>query len=240
MKPTGPLPCVLCREVRDLRDSHILSRGLGKRVMEARAHEQAKDAPTNRLTVAGGRAFLKDELPHDYLCCDSCEAVFKSDEDYMLDVVVQRDGSFPWFEGAIEPDCSPIARFAVGVVHRFTASRYAEAANLGPYRRPMADYILHGGPIPENVHVVVVLSKTLKTVLTLPFVSRFNGYRVYPFWACGVGLHVLIGKAIPSALDGACVARGGIVTRDVDDRVALPTIEDIARSRLVGKAAKMA
>ena len=161
----------------------------------------------------------------------------KQDEDYLLDVLTQEDGSSPWAEG--KPfEGVRIARFALGVAYRFAVSRHANR-RLGPYEERIAHHLRRGASFPDGVCALgVALDSSFRSGLVLPSVTEQRGHTQYQFVVLGSAFFVFVGADMPEDFRRRCLGRGGQLLRDVDNELLFTFARNMLTAKPTGPIAK--
>jgi hypothetical protein len=220
--------CRLCGKVSQLKNGHVLpSWGY------ERAHWTPKEGRSDHLVWGESRTgnVLYGEKPiTEYLLCEGCEHRFCLDEDYASRVLVQKDGSFPWFDrvrsriidrwlvDSSAMDADALVRFAVSVVWRAGVCSKLPV-QLGPYRRPIGEFLLGNRALTSEAHVVAKLLENdeIRRCLVPPQAEKREAGDLYWFIVCGVMFQVWI-CAPPSPLAEVCLAqrRRALLGQDAD------------------------
>jgi hypothetical protein len=175
-----------------------------------------------------GKAVLMTKHLTEYLLCGDCEQRLGDWDAHLSQLLVQADGSFPWLAalngGSLLADADTVARFAYSVVWRGSVCTKL-AADLGPYERPLAEYILASDrppPRDTSLRVRLIPEAGLQRLLEPPSAKRQGGYHVHRFAGCGAVFELGVGRCIPSAFLSACFVRERFVIRaNRDDLLAL-------------------
>lgn len=86
--------CKLCLEDKDLQNSHLMPRAL---YVKSRGPGKKGNQDPFVVTVEGGKQ--SSFQTKDYVLCRECEQRFsKNGEDYVMRIVTDREGRFPFLE----------------------------------------------------------------------------------------------------------------------------------------------
>ena len=218
--------CRLCETDGVLRESHILPKWSYERILQRETTGQ-----TQPVLIENGVALLTNRQAKEYLLCEDCEQRFSRDENYVSQIVLQADDSFPWQaalrrtrsmpagvadSSAVEVD--RICRFALSVIWRGSHSAEFASCRLGPYEGDVRQYLLGAKPFPDRGALRVILTvrpdderPRMDRIVTGPRSERDRRSHVQWFAICGALFHFWIGGEVRPAVRLACFSRVGHV-----------------------------
>ncbi len=219
MNPTGT--CALCRTPNTLLiNSHIVSKWVYRRII---AYDPAEG--TVPVVVDAGRVGLSSKQATEYLLCRPCEDILGIRENYVAQSGLQPDSTtFPALAQArivqgqgdlaiaelSGIDVDMITHFAVSVIWRADLAQIEPIVTLGEWREPIRQYLL-GGPLPENVNIVLTLIRPqphfprIDRIVAFPATS--DDGRRHDFMACGMRFMVFTSTEAPPPLDEVSLPR---------------------------------
>lgn len=224
--------CKLCAESATLRDSHIIPKWAYKRIT-------SDDGPGPRqpILVEFDAAAFSNKQFTEHLLCDSCEQLFGAWENTLSQLLVQKDGAFPWLDlvapertpGAADSaavDATAVAKFACSVFWRASVtSKLSVQLRLGPYEESIRRYLRDDGPFPDSASLMVSLGlsskdglPSLARIIVMPQSKRDGGCHIHAFAMCGALFYLVVGGIKIAHADTFCFVRKRIVdVRSSDD-----------------------
>jgi hypothetical protein len=228
--------CGLCREEKDLKNSHLLPKAL-YRVL--RSVTRSNPSPL-AVAFTSASAWKTDKQVTKYFLCGGCEQLFhKKGEDWTLRHILRARRVFKLLDilegiepiettmvakvysivGVPEIDRSQLTYFAASVFWRGAATDWTisgqpvDPIRLGrQYTNKFQDFLLGRTPFPENCALgVEVCSQRISAAMTFitPAASATNnGYRTYRLVVPGVAFHLSVGQCIPQPIRDSCIATG--------------------------------
>lgn len=208
--------CRLCREDRDLVESHILSAWVIRRVARIRSPTESRQAVE---VWAGGEVVPQCAQLTEHLLCIACEGRIKKWEDRVADVAVQTNGHFPALERARvlaekgEVPCVDLgeeaARFPASVFWRASVSTKYPDVSLGSYEERFRRYLLSDSSDLGTARLVVNIidHNDLACVASHPHASNEGGYHLHQFTVPGLRFSLLVGARVPARFDAHCFFR---------------------------------
>ena len=231
LPPTGQ--CALCREHRELCDSHFMPKALYRLVRD----KKAKNPHPYLISLSGSRQTSKSQATH-YLLCATCEKLFdQNGEDWVmrhcyrgrnvfrLRALLQQSAEVERGEDAIvySATAAPetihkLAYFCASVLWRAAVRNWRfldqayEAIPLGIYQEQFRTYLLGNSDFPSNAVVNVVLSHLTSPVLawSVPETIRIDRCRVHRFHVPGITFSLYLGKQAPVECSPICLLRSPI------------------------------
>ncbi|MBX3199408.1 MAG: hypothetical protein KF894_14840 [Labilithrix sp.] len=224
--------CRLCDEVTTLRDSHIVPKWAYKRITS-----DDGPGPTQPIMVEFDVATITNKQFTEHLLCDSCEQLFSAWENSLSQLLVQKDGAFPWLDlvapkrttGAADSaavDATAVAKFACSVFWRASVTRKLSVQlRLGPYEESIRRYLRDEEPFPDAASLIVSLGlsskeglPSLARFIVMPQSKRDGGCHIHAFAMCGALFYLVVGGIKIAYADTFCFVRKRIVdVRSSDD-----------------------
>jgi hypothetical protein len=232
--------CALCRNERELRNSHFLPQALYRYV---RASTGAVRSP---IIIGSDSARNTDRQFTKYLLCHECEQRFsRNGEDWTMKQIFRGSGSFQLLTaldrytpvavrdgariyrvGAIsEIDPAQLTYFALSVFWRSAVTEWnlegqrLERLDFGDsYMSSMREYLLGNANTPQDVALALQVcdDPTLAaTTIATPTGGRKGEYHTYIFVIPGLAFHLFIGKRMPVWMRevSLCGPANGLVLR---------------------------
>lgn len=224
--------CGLCREIKELRDSHLLPR----KIYELSREPTARTNP-NPVVVTKSKTRTSSKQVSSPFLCEDCEQRFSNNgERYVLAQCAQPDGQFKLRELLQEAsplfdtpkfkvyDIQPLDKckveqylyFAVSVFWRASAYKWVMGnesvgrISLGDqYQEQFRLYLLGKADFPQNARVVVhVSSEAHSDLLTtvFPCTARVEGVRRHKFHIPGLLFNLFLGKNVPRRFDNGALS----------------------------------
>jgi hypothetical protein len=259
--------CRLCRQERDLQDSHLIPAACYKRLAK-------KDGEGGPILVAKKTktAVRTSKQATAFLLCADCEQRFNQrGEDWVLKNSWQGVGDFPLQKVLLAEkpeaaaadfrmydvdriagvDHARLVYFGLsvlwrGALHDWTIGEHQlERIDLGPYQEELRAY-LHGER-DELTNVGVLLGVTMPPpderngVVTAPYLfKRDNVMRVFRIVVSGVVFQILTGKAIPAAVQVLWERNRVFMSSQTDAYFFGGLAREFGAAKAVGKLAKQA
>lgn len=229
--------CKLCRPTKpvELKDSHLIPKGLYKVLQQAMAADEQRN--TNPLVITPKVMIQTSKQVSDYVLCDACEdRLNKGGERWMIANCWRSDSEFP-LRRALENlspvavvrggrgihevppavDVAQIVHFGAGVFWRAAAHMWSDQAggwrkrlHFGPYEEDLRLFVLGEKPFPANAAILVTVSSAdepgANEFTIFPFERGKKSWgRQYGFAIPGVMFQLFLGKGIPEELHFGCV-----------------------------------
>jgi hypothetical protein len=218
--------CGLCLKRRELQLSHLLARGVSKRL------RKPGDSIDNPVLVTAKVTMSTSIQVRDYFLCRLCEKRFDGlGENYVLRQM-QHHGKFPLLErlrvspaidfslkegiysgSAVGLDTEKFAYFALSVVWRSAAHAWRSpdghtihSANLGVFQDPIRKYLNGENPFPTDVTVLVTActDRVSQNVAHYPTPVQGTPNTAIAFLACGIHFTVFLGATFPPIIRSLC------------------------------------
>src|SRR5215469_1606240 len=190
-------PCALCRELRVLRDSHLMPQWAYKRI------QQVCRPGDHPVLVTGGAALMTSKQVSRHLLCDACEERFHLREDVAARLTELDNGRPRIFEhlsptrvgdrkvSPLEAGIAePLAYFAASILWRSCVMN--DGCQLGPYAEQFRGYLLEQAPFPPNAVVSLAVlepsghGENPYTPVTFPKSLRADDAWLHGFMVCGL------------------------------------------------------
>jgi hypothetical protein len=217
--------CKLCKEDRELRESHFLP---------AAVYAQLRAGPEqnpNPVVVSSRTSVPTSKQIKDRVLCGECEQLFSTKgEAWVLNNMARKDGfklqdaliasspipvnaTFAVYSSAAVPtiNMDALVYFALSVFWRGSVHRWKDGSQeikgieLGPFEEPIRVF-LRGGNFPANVVVLVSVWPTRKAfpAALTPSGGRLDHCHCFNFVIPGLEFKLLTGKRIPAELRCKC------------------------------------
>ena len=221
--------CKLCRFDRELVVSHLIPAAL---------YAYVRDPHMSPVRVGDGIVIPNDRQTQDHLLCSSCESVLnKGGESWVAPKFATVAQSFPLYDlvtsqPAIIDDgndrmyftasnplikSDALTHFAIGIfwkasVHSWKGDKREPLIELGPYADRLRCWLLHETGFPEDICLVVELSKPGQALITLnpPFEKCREGWRTFFMHLLGVSFTLEVGSGIDPAMKQFCFCRNPV------------------------------
>ena len=218
--------CKLCRETKQLRDSHLLPRSLYKTL-------RAANAPNpNPIFLTSTRAGQTSKRLTDYVLCGRCEGLFNANGESWMMRQIARSGTFPLQEaikgaphlyananfsvhscaGVPRIDLSKLVYFALSVfwrasVHTWRVQDSQANIDLGPYTEPIRKFLRGTGSFPQNTFLIVTVTPTPEPAcVVIPPVRLLpRDFHLFLFHIPGVQFLLCTGRRVPDHFRDACI-----------------------------------
>lgn len=218
-------PCKLCKQDRELRDSHFLPAAV-----YAQLRNPADQNP-NPVLITKNVSLTTSKQIKDYVLCAECEErLSKFGETWVLANMARPEGfpiqealtatkpiesneSFACYTGAAIPavNVDALVYFALSIFWRASAhiwrnlSGYMEGIELGPFEETIRRFLL-GDKFPVDTVILVSVWPT-KDVLPAAYTPRRGkapGCHCFNFLIPGLEFKLMAGKGIPDDLRAMC------------------------------------
>ncbi len=218
--------CRLCREVKDIRNSHYLPKGMFKFL-----RGEILKNPNPILTGRGATVQVSDQIT-GYMLCDECEDRFDRNGENLVVNKMARAGTFPLWEAirAAKPifddgntaiyaggsipglNMDALVYFGMSVFWRGAACEWRdrrgifESIKLGPYEERVRLFLLGKGGFPEDVALTITVSRSEKPIIATftPSEAERQKYHVFVFYVPGIQFTLGVGKALSEEMKRAC------------------------------------
>lgn len=248
--------CKLCLEIKDLQDSHFISKGIFKIL-----REDGWDNPNPwKFTKKGAVQTSKQQTA--YLLCWDCEQrLNKNGEAWVLKHCLRKDGKFRLASilAARKPDVwvkdnptkvyyaanipeikiPALAYFAASIFWRGSIYHWKEDGSipveLGPFQEEFREHLMGLKPFPQDCTLLLAVREgdEISRLTASPTTTRQGNFHVHTFPMPGLGFALAVGKNIPAKHREACFVHGPenpiIVTKIIE-----PILEDGALRMLKG------
>lgn len=219
--PTGT--CPLCRENKQLVRSHLIPRAV---------YEYVRTVDKSPYAISNEFHGHTDRQLQDHLLCSECEDTLnKGGETWLLPLLAEYDGPFPFHDllTEIPPDiidgkaagfaavrnpkieCDKLAHFALGVfwkasVHSWSGRKKGPMIGLGPYREPIRRFLRAEATFPNDVALTIgVLPAPTKLVaFEYPNGGKNGPTHKFEFMLPGIRFVLATGKLLSAEVRRAC------------------------------------
>jgi hypothetical protein len=231
-RPTAP--CLLCRNVKLLAESHFLPKAHYKLI---------RDAPNGKSAFVGSKESVDTTRQvKKYLLCDECEDRFNArgenwvqansltvDGEFQIRDALRTANAHGWAEvngrngvehisiysgiGTRGIEIDRLTYFAASVFWRAAVTdwnicgRTLHRLQLGPYQTPLRDFLMDEGPFPEDAALIIFVASEDQPLRAACFPIGFKPdgrYYKYNFHIPGIGFVMSLGKRIPQELRRMC------------------------------------
>jgi hypothetical protein len=215
--------CPLCRTEKQIVSSHLIPR---------RVYEYCRTPDKSPFALSDDFQGYTDRQTQDYLLCLDCEDdLNKGGEMWLLPLLAQYDGPFPFYDilTRFQPDiiddkaegyaaarnpeipCDKLAHFALGVfwkasVHSWSGRKKYPMIELGPYREPVRAFLRSEASFPTNVALTIgVLPAPVKLVaFEYPHKGGAGRWHRFEFYLPGIKFVLAVGKSISDEVRKNC------------------------------------
>lgn len=225
-------PCGLCRETKELRDSHLIPRALYKQLRDPNG-----GTDPNPVLTTEEKAITSSQQVSSYFLCSECEQRFSDcGERYVIAQCARSDGRFnlreqllatsplhdrPQFKTYnVQPPLGNNIEFYLyfaasifwrASVHRWKlGSKPVGKISLGKYEEQFRLYLLNEASFPKNarlqVHVSTGSPSDLLTTV-FPYTQRVEQLHRHQFYIPGILFLLFIGGKISRDID-LCALNG--------------------------------
>jgi hypothetical protein len=215
----GPIDlCKLCLNVKELRDSHLLSASVYKKLRSVYASNPDNLNP-DPIAVTSGKARQTSKQTTDYLLCSDCEGILdRVGEKHVLPLLAD-SGGFPLYDlltnstpnsaeadlsiylcaNVPSLDCEKITHFATGIfwraaVHSWRSGTSTVKLDLGRHEEQLREYLLGAKPFPDDVLLILRIAPPSLPLLWAVAPASSGDVRLgrYRFYVPGIefSLHV--------------------------------------------------
>jgi len=246
----GPIDlCKLCRKVKELRDSHLLSASVYKKLRSVYLSNPDNLNP-DPIAVTGGKARQTSKQTTDYLLCSDCEGILdRMGEKHVLPLLADMAGfrlydlstnsnsaavDLPIYLCANVPslDCEKITHFATGIfwkaaVHSWRSGASTVKLDLGGHEGRLREYLLGAKPFPDDVLLVVRIAPPSVPLLWAVAPSSARDVRLgrYRFYVPGIEFSLHVEEQAVRELRDCCFVHNP----------AHPVFEDLDVALMIGK-----
>lgn len=204
--------CELCREERELQDSHLIPAWAYRRIRESN-----KEQAGSIINVTTRGAFQTDKQYRKHLLCKSCEQRFGNIEGRVAKLTRHgaRRGEIALHSKiksilyhdscqactfTDEQDGEDLAYFAASVIWR--TYPIVGTCDLGAYEPEFRDFLLGRKPFPDNAAIVAGIYDISPTTdmrgwMSVPTSGRMDGKKLHGFIFLGLNFRCWVGKNIP-------------------------------------------
>jgi hypothetical protein len=217
----GPInPCKLCRNVKELRDSHLLSAAVYKKLR--RVHLSDPDNPNpDPIAVTFRKARQTSKQTTDYLLCSDCEGILdRMGEKHVLPLLADERG-FPLYgmlaqipPDVDEPDlviyscakipslnCEKITHFAAGIfwkaaVHSWRNANSTVKIDLQGHEKDLGEYLVGAKSFPDDVALILRVAPPSVPLLSAvaPVTVRDQNHNMHWFYVPGINFSLHVGE----------------------------------------------
>jgi hypothetical protein len=236
--------CPLCLNVKELRDSHLLSTSVYKKLRSVYPSNPDNLNP-DPIAVTAGKARQTSKQTSDYLLCSDCEGILdRMGEKHVLPLLADKDG-LPLYDlltnstpNSAEPDvsiylaanvpsldCEKIAHFATGIfwkaaVHSWRSRASTVKLDLRGHEEQLREYLLGAKPFPDDVLLILrVAPPSVPLLWAVAPVSTKLG--VYRFLVPGIEFSMYVEEQLVRELREGCFVHNPAHPVFVDPEVAL-------------------
>lgn len=223
--------CKLCLEIKDLQDSHYLSKGIYKRLRE-------KDEKNpNPWLISSKTAFQTSRQLRSHLLCSDCEQrLSKKGENWVIGHCLQEDDCFPlasilalrrpdvsspnnptkiyYASNIPEIDTLSLAYFAASIFWRGSIYGWnidgSVPVKLGPYKELLRQYLMGLNAFPRDCSLWTVIreGKEVSRLTFTPVSERQGNFHVHKFPLPGIAFALLVSKNLPASFREKCLVHG--------------------------------
>lgn len=258
--------CPMCQQTKELRDSHLMSKGLYKLV-----HPPGYAA----LSFSEKSIFPTTKQTSEYLLCGDCEQrLSNGGETWVLPRLAQGNGEFKLYDtlvklppelktpeitvygttGNPEINCEKLIHFGLGYfykasIHPWGREHAASLIELGAGSEGLRKYLLGQGDFPENMVIVVfVLPKPVSLIaFTEPIRSVNTNCARYHFYVPGMFFNLCVGDDVQKQYNHLCLVREPVgpviledMRRDIQDAAKFVTQNAYRSKKLISTQAEIA
>ena len=230
--------CGLCGLLRELRDSHLIPKGL-----YANRRRRDLDPSRHPVLLSQSAALMTSAQARAYLLCNECEQLLNragegwviqncwhGTRDFPLHAALSAArpivdyGDFRAYDGrqVAEIDFDRLIHFGASVFWRSAAcdweigKKRLPPLRLGPYREQLRLFLLSKASFPEHIVMLVYSGMKLEDdtngTIALPWLlDKTTGYRRYRFVIPGVTFLLFVGGMIPQDFRQICTVRRGTI-----------------------------
>jgi hypothetical protein len=234
--------CPMCLQDKELRDSHLMSKGLYK-LIHPRGY-----AP---VSVSEKSMYPTTKQTSDYMLCGDCEQLLgNGGETWVLPRLARANGDFKLYDSLVkmppeldtseitvygttanpEIDREKLIHFGLGYfykasIHTWGREHTTALIELGEGTEGLRKYLLEQGEFPQNMALVVfVLPKPVTLIaITEPIRSVNANCARYHFYVPGMFFNLCVADDVQEQYKHLCLVRepvGPIVLEDVSQDIA--------------------
>jgi hypothetical protein len=258
--------CPMCQQTKELRDSHLMSKGLYKLV-----HPPGY-AP---VSFSGKSIFPTTKQTSEYLLCGDCEQLLgKEGETWVLPRLARANGDFKLYDSLVKrppelhnaeitvygttanPEINRQKLIHLGLGYFYKASIHAwgrehttSLIELGEGSEDLRKYLLGQGDFPQNMALVVfVLPKPVSLIgFTEPIRSVNTNCERYHFYVPGMFFNLCVGNDVQEQYKHLCLVRETVgpviledVSQDIRDAAKFVTQNAYRSNKLISTQAEIA
>jgi hypothetical protein len=215
--------CPLCKKPKTIVDSHLIPKAV---------YQYCRDPEGNTIVINPDFLGFSDRQIHTPLLCLDCEDILnKGGEGWLMPLLAEYDGKFPFHEiltryppdvtdgdaasyaGTRNADisCEKLAHFAMGVfwkaaVHSWRGGKTEPMIQLGPYREPVRTFLLGESAFPSHMTLTVGVlpAPTKLTSFELPDSEGLTEWHNFSFYIPGIKFVLAVGKSLTPEMKNAC------------------------------------
>ena len=213
--------CRLCLEIKDLQDSHYISKGIFKILRE----DNGWDNP-NPWKITKDIAVQTSKQQTAYLLCRECEQRFNNNgEAWVLKHCLRKNGQFRlasilaarkpnlssndsptkvyYASNISEINISALAYFAASIFWRGSIYPWKDdgsiPVNLGPFREQFREYLMGLKPFPRDCCLLFAVREgnEINRMTAAPVSKRKDNLHIHTFPMPGFGFALAVSKNIP-------------------------------------------
>jgi hypothetical protein len=244
----GPIDlCKLCLNVKELRDSHLLSASVYKKLRSVYASNPDNLNP-DPIAVTSGKARQTSKQTTDYLLCSDCEGILdRVGEKHVLPLLAD-SGGFPLYDlltnstpnsaeadlsiylcaNVPSLDCEKITHFATGIFWRAAVHSWRNGAStvkldLGRHEEQLREYLLGAKPFPDDVLLILRIAPPSLPLLWAVAPASSGDVRLgrYRFYVPGIEFSLHVEEQAVRELREGCFVHNPAHPVFVDPDVAL-------------------
>jgi hypothetical protein len=258
--------CPMCQQTKELRDSHLMSRGLYKLV-----HPPGY-AP---VSFSEQSIFPTTKQTSDYLLCGDCEQLLgNGGETWVLPRLARANGEFKLYDSLVkmppelqtpeitvygttanpEINREKLIHFGLGFfykasVHAWGREHAESLIELGEGSEGLRKYLHGQGDFPQNMALVVfVLPKPVSLIgFTEPIRSVNTNCARYHFYVPGMFFNLCVGDDVQEQYKHLCLVREPVgpviledVSQDIRDAAKFVTQNAYRSKKLISTQAEIA
>jgi hypothetical protein len=246
--------CKLCLLEKPLCDSHFMPRAL-----YAICREEDRDPVLLTQTVMT----QSSRQTRDYVLCMKCERLMNREgEEWILPLVAQRDGSFPFYDLIIQPygefqgplsavyatsenkkiNKEKLCHFAIGMfwkasVHPWCAGASSPRIELGPRSETLRRFLRGEGDLPDDIDLLVFVEPPPIRFVGMidPAKGLQSDFMNFNFYVPGIQFHLCVGHGVRKTLREISFisnVAAPIVAMDVNSALIEASREVVSRVRI--------
>jgi hypothetical protein len=211
--------CPLCLTTKNVVSSHLIPRAM---------YDYCRPPGGNPIAISSELVIESSRQVQDYLLCLDCEECLnQGGETWLMPLLAQRDGPFPFhdlltkvgpeiIDGTVKgyatannPDIYPdkLAHFAMGVfwkaaVHSWSGSSKEPWIDLGPYAEPARKFLRGETEFPARMALVIAVLPTPVKEISFhePYEVENSDFHQFLFYALGIEYSLSVGKGVTAKL----------------------------------------